>query len=623
MSQTGVNIPLISYGPSGSGVVNVFGLTGSVTQQPVPYVSVSEEMITYGRRWGQSTSITLNGQLTGENHDKLVNFRDQVINNFSNNQFGRFLIRENNSEIFSREVCKVESINFGSSQYGKILDYTINIRGYDPNLFTGTYGVTDPVNKISIEEQDDGKYRYIHEVSANGFNTSTAYDNSFDNAHSYVKSLTGLGVGTPWPEQGTDIATTGDHHPSSPPGGYYASYLTSISESVDRARGSYSVVENYLVDANYGVNDPLLSFSCDVKSGINENYATVSLSVVAKGGLTGMTGLDGAGQKFSNLSNSSLKTYVNDTLIPSLPVKAKQLSNVDSLHSTPVSSNMSVDMQTNEVRVDVSFDNNPLFTGQNAFLDYDVSIKRDEVTNIDTIDINGEIIARGNNKQKFQNAMSYYTSIEKDLGQHLANLASGVWTTLGTAQGGYPARGFNPEPKTISVDKNPIAGTISISASFDDKDYYGSTYDLEYNSADGSKTKISDVASEINYQWSVKASVPHYTPTPAVDKPGLYMIYDSHTNKRETFEFSVDAKAKALYLGGDEILTMTDFYSAQRLIGDKHATDHIEEAKNPAMKSFNINKTNAGASLSSSFTQQKKHETLEKDKTKIKGKYIN
>ena len=60
MSQTGVNIPLISYGPSGSGVVNVFGLTGSVTQQPVPYVSVSEEMITYGRRWGQSTSITLN-----------------------------------------------------------------------------------------------------------------------------------------------------------------------------------------------------------------------------------------------------------------------------------------------------------------------------------------------------------------------------------------------------------------------------------------------------------------------------------------------------------------------------------------------------------------------------------
>ena len=136
MPTKGIEEPLIIF-TSESGItsgVNVFQLSGSVVVQPTPYVSISRENIHYGGRWSQEDTITLDGLLTGGacgaggKYLALSSFKNQLIQNFQENQFGSFMVRENNSVILSAHNCKVESINFQESKLTNLVDYSINLK---------------------------------------------------------------------------------------------------------------------------------------------------------------------------------------------------------------------------------------------------------------------------------------------------------------------------------------------------------------------------------------------------------------------------------------------------------------------------------------------------------------
>ena len=116
--------------------------------------------------------------------------------------------------------------------------------------------------------------------------------------------------------------------------------------------------------------------------------------------------------------------------------------------------------------------------------------------------------------------------------------------------------------------------------------------------------------------------MPKYTPTPAVDKPGLYMIYDSNTNKRENISLTVNGKTTAAHRDTDEKWAFIDLFGSH-LIGDGHVNDHVVTAKKPAWKSLGGDSDLGTVSVNMTLTQQKSHGTLDKEKTKIKGKYIN
>ena len=626
MSETGVELPLILYGPSGS-EANVFGLTGAnATQQPTPYVNAAQQMIHYGSRWGQSTAITLDGQITGENHDILVDYRTQIINNFNNNQFGRFVIKENNSEIYTKDVCKIESINFGSNTYSKILDYNISIRSYDPTLFTGTYGVLQPVNKIEYSEQEDGLIKITHSISAQGFNTSANYNNAFENAYNYVRSLTGLSKGTSsaesltFPSSGdvaadtvsgtamyfmpTGVSTPQESHPVQ---------INSISESIDRFAGTYSVTENYTFDSRRETPSgltysPVINKSIDVKHDVKDDFKTVNMDVTLLGGLSGYSGASWG----ANFSVDQLQEYAKDHVIPNMADWAESLSNITGLHPSPVSTSVSVD-RTN-LKINSVFDNNPLFSGGNAYFDYKVSVDKDYVTDIHTVKINGEIMARGNLKQKFHNAKSFFiTGLEPNLNPYLASLASGVYT-------GIIGNCFemNPKPENVNVNEDSINGTISISASFNDRDFFGgASGDYSIDTPKG-VIKASEFLSDVKYNWSLNASMPVYKEIPSSNQVGLYMIYDGNLNTREQVALNVDGIGTKEASDMDTILTFLDSYTMKKLY-----PVHIDNSKNPIASKFDGSRSYSNANTSISFTQEKKHKTFDKEKTKIIGKYIN
>jgi hypothetical protein len=73
-----------------------------------------------------------------------------------------------------------------------MLNFTIDLTSYSENLFTGTYGVLDPVSTIKYTEQQDGTVAITRSFSARGFNTSNGTNNALSNARSYVQSLTGV-----------------------------------------------------------------------------------------------------------------------------------------------------------------------------------------------------------------------------------------------------------------------------------------------------------------------------------------------------------------------------------------------------------------------------------------------
>ena len=114
------------------GFKDAFRISGSSIRQPTPYVSISEEPIHGGRKHTQNTSISIAGQLTGLGYDKLVNYEDQIIENF-HGQFEPFVIVEDGEVIFARDYVKVESINFDTNKHSKIVDYSIDL--------TATYSI--------------------------------------------------------------------------------------------------------------------------------------------------------------------------------------------------------------------------------------------------------------------------------------------------------------------------------------------------------------------------------------------------------------------------------------------------------------------------------------------------
>ena len=178
-------------GPQASGalysglLLNPFMLSGSKVTQPTPYVSVAQESIHYGERWGEIQKITLNGQLTAgglENrgvvgsYDEMLDLEDQLIKNF-HAQYQPLVIIEpwedqngvlNQTVLLSKDNCKVESINFAQSKHVGIVDYTIELSSYGHTGDSPDWCVIDPEDNFSFSDNGDGTATFTHSVSAKG-----------------------------------------------------------------------------------------------------------------------------------------------------------------------------------------------------------------------------------------------------------------------------------------------------------------------------------------------------------------------------------------------------------------------------------------------------------------------
>lgn len=169
---------------------------------PTPYLSLNNEVISYGDRWGIANRITLNGQITGWDFDAVYSGQTGLVDIFSSS-FKTLKVYEGPddstsfvgfNEIYAFSGCSVEGITFNNSNYHKVVEYSVELLSYPSGLtgyFTGAYGVLDPKDEIRISEGNDGFGTIEHTVEARGFYT-TSIDTAINNARNYVASRTGI-----------------------------------------------------------------------------------------------------------------------------------------------------------------------------------------------------------------------------------------------------------------------------------------------------------------------------------------------------------------------------------------------------------------------------------------------
>ena len=223
---------------------------------PTPSVERSSEIINFGENRGTKEIVTLVGSIYKKEVDNcsyfsnIIHLRDQLLSFFSDD-YNTLEIKENGISIFSRDFCKIESIDFEGSEYKKVLNFKINISCYDEDLHNEFFGINSPVNRQEVNFSD-GLYKITREISAIGENlqntnsvvtgnNATSYSSGMENAIDFVKNL-----------KSEDNIVIPQEHPE------LKFYLINESETIDRVKNFYSVTQEYQADTfdnaeNHGV----------------------------------------------------------------------------------------------------------------------------------------------------------------------------------------------------------------------------------------------------------------------------------------------------------------------------------------------------------------------------------
>jgi len=415
--------------------------------QPTPMVEREDNMVRYGERWAEQTTITLNGQITGciKDYSSLIAAQQRLIDLFSKD-FQEFRVEENGNLVYSQPFSVVKGgITFGSSNYAGLVPYTITLESYPEDLFSGFYGVLEPRDSWSYQEQEDRKLLITHTVGARGFNTNGNISDAIDNAKAFVQSRTGMSPAN-YP---TFIQI---------PSGVFPC-LTRIRSIPNRMNGSYSLELQYEADLmgnSPGILRYTTEFDCDPLNG----RSTVSV----QGQYEGCFGSDiqDLRDRYNsfNIYEEALNTYQEST-------------SYSDLNRDYLVSGVTEDPYKKTLNFNVQFDN---FTGASVFLDYKVNINSGD-NDITTVEFEGNIRSRGDIKTRWQRVSGYYQS-----GIDMFGLANNEYIAFG---GIDP---LNETPLTSGVTLNEYAGEISTKATWDNKEipvdgFLNFTYSLSYTPA--------------------------------------------------------------------------------------------------------------------------------------------
>jgi hypothetical protein len=328
--------------------------------------------------------------------------------------------------IYTKSGIVINSISFDESHYNGILNYTIDL-----NSFEYSGNVIEPRNEFAFSENTNKTLNLNHTVSARGINTnlSNSKSNALSNAINFVRSYTGL----------NNVPNTNFVS------GYNKDklFLQNISESIDRLNGFYQIEEQYRSDlVNTGLAG-ILNYTLDISSGANLNSVEINIRGEYKGPLYGNT----------NTLKTTLDLYGGVTgLIP----------RVYSGYFNPIPIQYTVNQNTgnNLISFDYLFDNINL---PNPYFKYSASTSRDALDQICSVQVRGDMIARGN--------LNYRSGL---MDVNLINLTGQMLTVASGALSGFKdfnniTTQSNLRLLNISVEKNFKEGKLSASANYDDK----------------------------------------------------------------------------------------------------------------------------------------------------------
>ena len=476
--------------------------SGTPPTYPTPYLATSKEMVYLSKKWCQVTQISLDGVIEGD-YATLTAKRDAIINAF-NSDFQTLTITEfsttggsNYTDTFSN--CIIRSISFSDMDNFGLVTYTISITCYESSDFNGTFGVLNPVNEWSFSEGEDSFITINRKISAQGFKTSNL---PITNAKNFVEGLAGTStlcnVGTAFIGGYTGAGcNTSDL------------VLLSSGVNINRIDSSYELNESYIVQTGKVMDiSPIQgvtsNFSVDLSSGINDEFVTVNVDYSIQGG--------------KNMSASTLRSKIPPS--GTLYKIATGATMVADLNITPLNFSVEDDvLNSHTISVKSSYNNDKTFSGfsQNVYFDYQTSLDMDQVTDVVTVSVNGEIRANGRNFNDKVNKVSgyYYDSVlgtyNGNVTGFLYDIANKSYTTAGM---GVPTDGLGKNPNSISVSDNLRKGSISMSASFTDADQ-----------KEGFK--------EASFSIEGKPALWQYNAKPSANRNGLYQIFNLNVLTRE------------------------------------------------------------------------------------------
>ena len=492
----------IRYGSDFSS--NYFNFSG----MPTPYVSRSQELVYFGQRWCQLTTLTLGGQIIGSepvggenlNTISILEDREKILNGFKES-FNKLAIYENGTSYEIFEGCMVKSIDFSPANWGS-QDYTISLECYKSDEFLGIFGVTDPQDSVSFRDNENGTLNISRSVSAKGFttNTSSSSNVAIINAKNFVEARTGYSTNNMLPKFIGGLNDTN-------------LVLTSINKDINRLEGSYSCAIEYVMQTGAIGGVPITPgyvsiIDSSITSGAASDYVTVDVSHSIQG------------DKYASASDVRNSKATTGVLFS---IATGALSG--NLCHLPLTLDVDDTADTNKtIKVSASFDNNLIYSdlGTGVFFDYKVSVDTDDVTDTASVNIEGEIKARGNNRAQFALKSGYYHSY---VSANLFSLANEIYTGVNYNKlYGNVAWSLNPIPQNFNVVFDDVRGVVNCSASYDNKDYKA-----DY--------KV------FNYKIDITPALYSYAIKPSCNENGLYGLFNLNTNTRERVTMAINSNA--------------------------------------------------------------------------------
>ncbi len=229
----------------------------------VPLVTFSKENLSYGKKWGEMQSLSLEGTVTLNDTQTnqfaaAVAAKDLLIERFST-QFKTLEIKDDENDVIYSGICYVRSVVFDESKFYNFLPYTINLDVYQQ---LSANGIIDPSESIEFQQGEDCVVTVSRTISATGVNTNTL---AYTNVKSFVAGIAASPI---------SVVPLNIPNPT-------ALVLTSWAEKGSALDATYSITTTYTgsENANY-----FIRYTFDITN--NEDAIVVSV----KGVITGKMG---------------------------------------------------------------------------------------------------------------------------------------------------------------------------------------------------------------------------------------------------------------------------------------------------------------------------------------------
>ena len=300
--------------------------------------------------------------------------------------------------------------------------------------------------------------------------------------------------------------------------------LINISESLNRLDLTYSAELSYkfkLISAasenpSYNFNNNFLtSYSTTLSSGAGDDFVTATIQGEIQTPITGVSSFSTLSAQLSSLNPYSIITGTYGT------------PNGLTFCPDPTQFSINENSGAKKISFNASYDNSEfygvtddLYSYGGCYFEAQVSYSVDDLTKTSTVDVKGEIKCRGSRTNRYTASLAY---LEKLVTPGTSLVSPRIYDFANSFYTGYiddstPLFALNNLPNSLEIDSNVQLGTLSVSASFDNKDRLGASgtldysiqytpYNTIYSSASSCNDSISHLVVDLNTQKRERASL--------------------------------------------------------------------------------------------------------------------